>query len=80
MKNAILGGHYTNSPGHTFNVFIGKLNHENEWKVAKVISIEDPWKGLIVWDSNGKPVRVQQFHMLKYNSTVVLPNGCVFNG
>lgn len=82
MKNAILGGYYIENADRWFNYYVGKVMHQNEWKVGKVIPIDDVWKGLRVWDStsNEKTVRIHKFYMLKYNSTIVLPNGCVING
>ncbi|GJQ73019.1 hypothetical protein Trydic_g1654 [Trypoxylus dichotomus] len=65
LKNTIIGGFYKND----FNYFIGKIYHDGEWKVGKVIPIESPSKGLIVWNSDGKAVSFSKFHLLKYNSS-----------
>ncbi|GJQ73020.1 hypothetical protein Trydic_g1655 [Trypoxylus dichotomus] len=65
LKNTIIGGFYKND----FNYFIGKIYHDGEWKVSKVIPIENRSKGLRAWDSAGKGVSFSKFHLLKYNST-----------
>lgn len=70
MRNAVLGGFHNDIQ----NVFIGKVLHEGVWKVGKVLPMENSHKGLLVWnDVDGQSVHVKQFHMLKYNSTIELP-------
>lgn len=73
MKNSILGGFYKDD-NYDFNYFIGKLFHEGVWKAGKVIPHEHRNKGFYIWNNtDGKTVKLTQFHMLKYNSSIVAP-------
>ncbi|KAK9694132.1 hypothetical protein QE152_g33743 [Popillia japonica] len=59
---------------YDFNYFIGKLFHEGVWKAGKVIPHEHRNKGFYIWNNtDGKTVKLTQFHMLKYNSSIVAP-------
>ncbi|KAI4459815.1 hypothetical protein MML48_6g00003759 [Holotrichia oblita] len=70
MRNAILGGFHNDIQ----NVFIGKFLHEGEWKVGRVLPMENNYKGLLVWnDADGQSVHVKQFYMLKYNASIEFP-------
>ncbi|GJQ73022.1 hypothetical protein Trydic_g1657 [Trypoxylus dichotomus] len=62
-ENTIVGGFYKN----WFKYFIGKIYHEGEWKVGKVLPFNNLHKGLKVWDSEGDIVPISKFYMLKYN-------------
>lgn len=44
MRNAVLGGFHNDIQ----NVFIGKFLHEGEWKVGRVLPMENNYKGLLV--------------------------------
>ncbi|GJQ73002.1 hypothetical protein Trydic_g1639 [Trypoxylus dichotomus] len=72
MANVVRGG-YQLDDGSQFNLFIGKAFHENEWKVGKVVEITHRWKGIWLWDRNGKSINLQEFYILKYNVPL---NGC----
>lgn len=69
MKNAIKGGYVIS---WDTQLYIGKIHFEGEWKVGIVFEIGHPkWKGLWVWEAEGREVQFKQFYMLKYNSTSV---------
>ncbi|KRT84356.1 hypothetical protein AMK59_1752 [Oryctes borbonicus] len=64
--NAVRGGHQNN----LFILFIGKAFHEGEWKIGKVFDIMHKWKGLWLWDANGKSNNLREFYLLKYNTSI----------
>ncbi|GJQ73013.1 hypothetical protein Trydic_g1649 [Trypoxylus dichotomus] len=71
MKNAIIGGFHKNE----FNYFIGKTHQDGEWRVSKVIPMENLYKGLVVWNSVRKPNIFSTFLLLKYNSASTWGDG-----
>ncbi|KAK9717798.1 Protein of unknown function (DUF3421) [Popillia japonica] len=68
MKDAVKGGYGEDVES---DVFIGKGLDISEWKIAKVVEVVHPGKGLWLWDSNGNASRKYQFFILKYNSTAI---------
>ncbi|KAI4459972.1 hypothetical protein MML48_6g00020161 [Holotrichia oblita] len=66
MRNAILGG-FHNDVG---KVFIGKANHEGEWKVTKIILMGQTYI-LTAWkNADGSMLHLKQFYILKYHSNI----------
>lgn len=64
MKDAVKGGYQD-----TYNLYIGRTYHEEEYKVGKVIPLYHKEKGLRIWDKLDRSIKVLQFDLLKYNST-----------
>ncbi|KAI4459974.1 hypothetical protein MML48_6g00016631 [Holotrichia oblita] len=66
MRNAILGGFHI----HVGKVFIGKANHEGEWKVTKIILMGQTYI-LTAWkNADGSMLHLKQFYILKYHSNI----------
>lgn len=70
MREAVRGG-YEDSE----DLFIGKAVQESEWKIGKVREIGSVNEGLWIWTRNGASVNLKGFHLLKYNSTIIGPDG-----
>lgn len=64
MREAVKGGYQSNLD--VSDTYIGKVMHENEWKIGKVVEIGHPTvAGIWVWNN----VNLKTFHLLKYNLT-----------
>lgn len=50
-------------------LFIGRVFHENEWKIGKVVRMGSPVKGLWIWNQAGNGERMIYFDILRYNDT-----------
>lgn len=68
MKDAVKGGF---EETENLDLFIGKALHEGEWKIGKVMEKGSTAQGLWVWQSDGGAVNLRQFHLLKYNSSII---------
>lgn len=66
MKDIIKGGY---EEGLSTDLYIGKAMQDGEWKIGKVVEITHPSKGLWITDQSGKAVGIQEFFLLKYNSS-----------
>nr|XP_022909077.1 uncharacterized protein LOC111420334 [Onthophagus taurus] len=59
LKKCIPGGYEDGS-----KLYIGKVFHEEEWKIGKVFPITSEWKGLRVWWNSGQTYTPQYFEVL----------------
>lgn len=66
MKNAIKGG-FQEQP--SFDLYVGRIMQEGEWKISKVVDMNHQDKGIWVWTDNGGSARYYQFELLKANYT-----------
>lgn len=69
MQGAVKGGYQAKDPNS--DIFIGKIFHENEWKIGKVVPMGVQHQGIWIWNQAGQGVTASPFYLLKYNSTVL---------